>query len=322
MTEDRARSLGLPYVLIAGAVERHNAYAGRSGDLAFRRRRRDATISYEQAGVGPDAIDFVEAYDDYPVMVMLELEALGFSRPGEAVSLVREKNLTLDGDLPVNTSGGMLSLGQAGAGARLPPYQRGDRAVDRAARSAGLSTNAGIRARELSWHRQLRSRSSAPARPSSSGAARHEAAPRSAAACPRPCCAPADGCRGARRFRAAGLPGLRGGRLSAAGNLPQLPVRPSALAGRLAGRQAAARSASVHHSTDAYFTRHRPLIMGTVQLDAGPVVITRGVAGLRHDRRAACDCSTVSIVAASRFSSPCRRTPSWNRPSSTIPTAR
>jgi acetyl-CoA acetyltransferase len=116
MTEDRARSLGLPYVLIAGAVERHNAYAddpiishfgvaGESDDL------------YRQAGIGPEAIEFVEAYDDYPVMVMLELEALGFSRPGEAVSLVREKDLTLDGDLPVNTSGGMLSLGQAGAGA-------------------------------------------------------------------------------------------------------------------------------------------------------------------------------------------------------------
>ena len=63
-------------------------------------------------------------------MVMLELEALGFSRPGEAVSLVREKRLTLDGDLPVNTSGGMLSLGQAGAGARLPSHQRGDRSTD------------------------------------------------------------------------------------------------------------------------------------------------------------------------------------------------
>jgi NAD(P)-dependent dehydrogenase (short-subunit alcohol dehydrogenase family)/uncharacterized OB-fold protein len=32
---------------------------------------------------------------------------------------------------------------------------------------------------------------------------------------------------------------------------------------------------TIHHSTDAYFTRHRPLIMGTVQLDAGPVVISR-----------------------------------------------
>jgi NAD(P)-dependent dehydrogenase (short-subunit alcohol dehydrogenase family)/uncharacterized OB-fold protein len=31
----------------------------------------------------------------------------------------------------------------------------------------------------------------------------------------------------------------------------------------------------LHHSTDAYFTKHRPQIIGTVQLDAGPIVITR-----------------------------------------------
>lgn len=32
---------------------------------------------------------------------------------------------------------------------------------------------------------------------------------------------------------------------------------------------------TIHHSTDAYFTRHRPLTIGTVQLDAGPAVIAR-----------------------------------------------
>jgi NAD(P)-dependent dehydrogenase (short-subunit alcohol dehydrogenase family)/uncharacterized OB-fold protein len=32
---------------------------------------------------------------------------------------------------------------------------------------------------------------------------------------------------------------------------------------------------TIHHSTDAYFTKRRPLIMGTVQLDAGPIVISR-----------------------------------------------
>lgn len=116
MTEDRARSLGLPYVLIAGAVERHNAYSDDPVISHFGVAEESKAL-YEQANIGPDAIGFVEAYDDYPVMVMLELEALGFSKPGEAVSLVRNKRLTLDGDLPVNTSGGMLSLGQAGAGA-------------------------------------------------------------------------------------------------------------------------------------------------------------------------------------------------------------
>ena len=115
MTEDRARSLDLPYAVIAGAVERHNAYSEEPVITKFG-VAEDCPLLYEQAGVGPEDIDFVEAYDDYPVMVMLELEALGFSRRGEAVSLVREKRLTVDGDLPVNTSGGMLSLGQAGAG--------------------------------------------------------------------------------------------------------------------------------------------------------------------------------------------------------------
>jgi acetyl-CoA acetyltransferase len=116
MTEERARALGHPYVLIAGAVERHNAYADEPVISHFGVAEESNEL-YEQAGVGPDAVRFVEAYDDYPVMVMLELEALGFSKPGEAIRLVREKSLTLGGDLPVNTSGGMLSLGQAGAGA-------------------------------------------------------------------------------------------------------------------------------------------------------------------------------------------------------------
>jgi acetyl-CoA acetyltransferase len=116
MTEDRARSLGLPYVLIAGAVERHNAYADDPVISHFGVAAETPEL-YAQAGIGPEAIGFVEAYDDYPVMVMLELEALGFSKPGEAIRLVREKALTIGGDLPVNTSGGMLSLGQAGAGA-------------------------------------------------------------------------------------------------------------------------------------------------------------------------------------------------------------
>ena len=54
-------------------------------------------------------IDQTLTQDATGTLVMLELEALGFSQPGEAVSLVREKDLSLDGDIAVNTSGGMLS---------------------------------------------------------------------------------------------------------------------------------------------------------------------------------------------------------------------
>lgn len=114
MSEDRARSLGLPFARIAGVVERNSAFAG---DPVMSRVgiSRDRDLLYDQAGVGPEDIDFVQAYDDYPVIVMMQLEALGFCAEGEGHRLAMERRLTVDGDLPLNTSGGMLSLGQPGA---------------------------------------------------------------------------------------------------------------------------------------------------------------------------------------------------------------
>src|SRR5262245_43989858 len=50
-------------------------------------------------------------------MVLLELEAVGFSKRGEAVSVVREAKLTLDGARAGTRRRGVVPLGQAGAGA-------------------------------------------------------------------------------------------------------------------------------------------------------------------------------------------------------------
>jgi acetyl-CoA acetyltransferase len=65
--------------------------------------------------VRPDDIDFIETYDDYPVINMLQFEDLGFCAKGEAPALVRAHTLTYDGSFPFNSSGGQLSVGQAGA---------------------------------------------------------------------------------------------------------------------------------------------------------------------------------------------------------------
>jgi acetyl-CoA acetyltransferase len=114
MREERARDLGLPHVLVRGAIERHNAFADdpvmvRGGWLV------DRDDLYAQAGAQPADIDFVQTYDDYPVIVMLQFEDLGFCGKGEGPAFVRERTLTHDGDFPNNTSGGQLSAGQAGA---------------------------------------------------------------------------------------------------------------------------------------------------------------------------------------------------------------
>ncbi len=114
MSEARARDLGLPHALLRGAIERHNAYAD---DPVMLRGgwRVDRDELYAMAGAQPADIDFVQTYDDYPVIVMMQFEDLGFCEKGEGAAFVRARRMTHDGDFPNNTSGGQLSAGQAGA---------------------------------------------------------------------------------------------------------------------------------------------------------------------------------------------------------------
>lgn len=64
---------------------------------------------WKQAGFGPNDIDAAYVYDDYPVMAVIQLDELGLIENGDASRFLREKLI------PINTSGGQLSAGQAGA---------------------------------------------------------------------------------------------------------------------------------------------------------------------------------------------------------------
>jgi acetyl-CoA acetyltransferase len=112
--EAAACALGLKPVRLLSTIERHNAFA----DDAMQVRGGwavDAGELWSMAGVTPEDVDFVETYDDYPVIVMMQLEDLGFCMKGEAHDFVRSHSLTNEGTFPHNTSGGQLSIGQAGA---------------------------------------------------------------------------------------------------------------------------------------------------------------------------------------------------------------
>lgn len=114
MHRERAEALGLPYATVLGTIERHNAFADdpiqmRGGWVV------DRDELFEQAGVGHDAIDFMQTYDDYPVITAMQFEDLGFCAKGEAPAFIRRHGFEIDGSFPVNTSGGQLSVGQAGA---------------------------------------------------------------------------------------------------------------------------------------------------------------------------------------------------------------
>lgn len=114
MRHETAAKLHLPFARLLGAIERHNAFADdpiqdRGGwDL-------DRDALYAQAGVGPSDIDFLETYDDYPVINVLQFEGLGFCGRGGGAEFIRANTFGVAGSFPFNTSGGQLSVGQAGA---------------------------------------------------------------------------------------------------------------------------------------------------------------------------------------------------------------
>ncbi len=112
--EDVAKSLNLPSIRILSTIERHNAFP--NDPMQIRGGwELDIGELWSMAALTPKDVDFVQTYDDYPVISMMQFEDLGFCPKGAGPDFVRSHTLTNDGTFPHNTSGGQLSVGQAGA---------------------------------------------------------------------------------------------------------------------------------------------------------------------------------------------------------------
>ncbi|WP_339468909.1 thiolase family protein [Pseudomonas capeferrum] len=71
--------------------------------------------AFDMAGLKPGDVHAAQIYDCYTITALLTLEDAGFCAKGEGMHFVREHDLTWRGDFPMNTHGGQLSFGQAGA---------------------------------------------------------------------------------------------------------------------------------------------------------------------------------------------------------------
>lgn len=104
-----ARSLGRPGVKVLASAETiHTNHGG-----AFDAFQMGALVTgpkvFGQAGLTPQDIQYASIYDACTMMVITQLEQLGFCKPGQGGGFVAEGNLIAGrGQLPWNTDGGGL----------------------------------------------------------------------------------------------------------------------------------------------------------------------------------------------------------------------
>jgi acetyl-CoA C-acetyltransferase len=133
---------------VAGATDTHVVHE-RADPTTMGGVVDSADEAYRMADAGPEDIDVAELHDMFTILEVLQSEDLGFFEKGKGWKAVAEGVTHRDGDLPVNTSGGLKSkghpLGASGVAQVYEVYKQvvgaaGPRQVDA---DTGLACNVG-----------------------------------------------------------------------------------------------------------------------------------------------------------------------------------
>jgi len=84
---------------------------GREIITHFKATRLAAEQAFSQARIKPEDIDIAEVHDAFTSVELFSYEDLGFAPIGKGADLIREGKVNLDGELPINTSGGLKAKG-------------------------------------------------------------------------------------------------------------------------------------------------------------------------------------------------------------------
>lgn len=115
---DLAKDLRHKPAYISGAIQGMST----NGEVMTSYAREDITVLheveaygkklFEMAGITPKEIDVAQFYDAFSPLVPMQLEALGFVGKGEGVDYIEGGHrIRPYGELPINTSGGLMSEG-------------------------------------------------------------------------------------------------------------------------------------------------------------------------------------------------------------------
>ena len=111
MSADRARRIGVrkPVPILGFGHGQTSWDVAQRPDLTSTQAKIAAATAFKMAGLTPKDIDVAQIYDCFTITVLMTLEDYGFAKRGQVAEFVKGGNIELGGELPVNTSGGLLS---------------------------------------------------------------------------------------------------------------------------------------------------------------------------------------------------------------------
>ena len=133
---------------VGGATDTHVVHE-RADPTTMRGVVESSEIAYEMADMGPDDVDVAELHDMFTILEFLQSEDLGFFEKGEGWKAIEEGKTEMDGEIPVNPSGGLKSkghpLGASGVAQVYEIYTQviGDADTQQLDADVGLACNVG-----------------------------------------------------------------------------------------------------------------------------------------------------------------------------------
>lgn len=110
---DRAKEFTSDPVDIVGAWKANDTFLFhmRKDFLSLKATVEASKMAYEMAKITPEDVDVAEVHDSFSIAGILAIEDLGFARKGEGWKVVEEGLISLDGEIPINPSGGLKARG-------------------------------------------------------------------------------------------------------------------------------------------------------------------------------------------------------------------
>lgn len=111
MSAERAKQLGArkPVPILGFGFGQTSWEVAQRPDMTSTQAKVAGETAFRMAGLKPKDMDVAQIYDCFTITALMTLEDYGFAKKGQIGDFVKGGNIEIGGELPMNTSGGLLS---------------------------------------------------------------------------------------------------------------------------------------------------------------------------------------------------------------------